>query len=295
MKTQPKRKSYTMVAAGLASAAFLSGCSSEKKQWTNAPGTRGFINLDAVKEAFLNYPVVDDFENRLNEVYEGDNLVLVSAEKRGNGFVVMGKEDLNGNKEVDGNNVDDLLFTIVVDRRRATLKGAGINDYYTESFAYDPRPPEERYISSHPHYHHHNSFYYWYRTPMWGGYYTPYPRYTIINTHRTTYRGSPTFGSQIKSNDKFATNQSKTKGKAFRSSANSTSQARKTYVKRSTGDFSRTVKAKKGGSSWGKRAAMKSKTGYSGSKAFARSSGRSGSSFRSSGRGGFRGSSGFSV
>jgi hypothetical protein len=112
--------------------------------WTQTDGAAGRINMDDVHEAYKNS--FDDkafqvtkFEERVNEIYEGDNLVIVKVQNLGDTVEVTGWEDLNTNKmldEGDGDGFDDKLFTItqqLKDGAEYQTRGHGGNSYYSNS------------------------------------------------------------------------------------------------------------------------------------------------------------------
>ena len=152
MKKSDNIKNSYLVATGIASASLLAGCgdSREIKQWKAAPGTNGFINLDDVEKAFKKGQKADEFEKRVNEIFEGDSLVVFKSQKTGgSGFVYYAYEDLNKDGKVKTGTLtasDDLLFTLTVANSRVTLQGAGVNKYYKSSWAYKPaeekQPPQ---------------------------------------------------------------------------------------------------------------------------------------------------------
>jgi ABC-type amino acid transport substrate-binding protein len=109
-------------------------------EWIETDGAAGRINLDDVRQAYREaYGTdgfsVNTFEQRVNEIYEGDNLVLIQAEQQGDRVLISGWEDLNGNKTLDPNE-DDKLFTItqkLADNGETVVQGHGANAYYRES------------------------------------------------------------------------------------------------------------------------------------------------------------------
>ena len=121
-----------LLAVGATTASLIAGCGgNDQGKWAAAPGTQGHINLDAVKEAFQKNPRYDDFEKRVNEIFEGDRLVIFEAKSVSGGFNYTAKEDLDGDKKMSP--ADDTLFTLLVANGTATLKGAGVNSYYSQS------------------------------------------------------------------------------------------------------------------------------------------------------------------
>ncbi len=251
--------------------------------WKNSPGTRGFINLDDVKEAFQKSSDVEGFERRVNETFEGDNLVLLNAIEKSDGFEIEAREDINRNQKYDYG--DDLLFTLSVRGNFAILKGKGANRYYENSWAYNPPKPSraERDDIDTPYFH------VWFWGRGWGGYYTPIGHYNTIQSNRATYRQSDSFQSQIKKNTAFENSMSKKYGAGFRSSINNVSTTRKGYVQKkiSAGNIQSQLRAQRSSSGWGVRSNITSSSGYKGSTVFG---GRG-----SPGFGGFSGISGFGV
>ena len=53
-----------------------------------------------------------DLERMVNEIYEGDGIVLIRAEQNGESMSLEGWDDLNRFGAIE-NNEDDLLFSIV--------------------------------------------------------------------------------------------------------------------------------------------------------------------------------------
>ena len=80
-------------------------------EWAATDGAAGRINLDDVQDAFKRATSATDFERLVNEVYEGDGIVMVLAKQEDNGLVVEGWEDLDGNYTIEDDK-DDLLFSI---------------------------------------------------------------------------------------------------------------------------------------------------------------------------------------
>jgi hypothetical protein len=272
------------IAAGVASTAVLGGCGDKTvDKWENSPGTQGFINLSAVKTAFQKNPEVSEFEKRVNEIFEGDNLIVFEAQRIGKnkGFRYTALEDLN--EDGKPSKGDDRVFELVVREGRATLQGYGVNRYFVDNWNYSP--PEDRKYNTQPsHYHHRPMFGYWYWYGGWGGgYYTPRNRYNGMRSHRDQYRGGSGFASQVQSNKQYESKMAKARPSSFKKAVNKPSSIRKSYVanKKKSGGFSNSLK--KSSSGFSKRSGSSSSRGFSST----RSSGRSG--------GGFRGSSGFSI
>ena len=272
-----------LIAAGILSATLVTGCGSEEKKWKASPGTKGFLNLDQVKSAFQKNPKVADFEKRINEIFEGDNLIILDSKTVSDGFAVTALEDLDKDKKKSP--ADDTLFILTVENRRATLRGYGANSYYKESWAFNP-PAKNTGGETHYHRHYHSPyFYHWYWGRGWGHYYTPFSRYSMLGSHRSTYRQGSAFRSQVKSNAAFENRMSKKYGTGFRKSVSSQSSSRRSYVKTrvASTNFKSSLRSSKSSSGWG----VRSKTGTNSRFGSSRSSSR--------GFGGFRGSSGMGI
>lgn len=105
--------------------------------WLQSDAATGLINMDDVQQAYRDAYTADGFrqdafERRLNEIYEGDHLVLVRAEHAGDRAIITGWEDLNDDRQVsDG--TDDKLFTITQELKDGgsfQTQGHGANGYY---------------------------------------------------------------------------------------------------------------------------------------------------------------------
>lgn len=277
-----KRTNQYFLVAGLTAASLVTGCKKADK-WANSPGTNGFINLDAVKKAFQDNPKVEDFEEKVNEVFEGDNLIIFGSKEVTGGFMYVAKEDLDGNKKIGPE--DETLFTLTAAKGIATLQGAGVNKYYKETWKYKPakedKPEDKRHY-------HHTHFHHWYWGRRWGGYYTPWQSYDRVSINRNSYRQGSAFVSQVNNNVDFENRMAKRYGAGFRKSVGGASAVRTSYInntKKSSGF--------KGLLSKNKSSSIRSKSSAKGGFTGARSASRGG---RSGGKsGGFRGSSGFGV
>ncbi len=270
------KKEHAKLIAGIASASMLIGCGNrDVKRWKQAPGTRGLINLNAVKTAFQKNQHIPAFEKRVNEIFEGDNLVVFKSEKHGNGFKLAGYEDLNKDKKVDSK--DDLLFTLTVVDGRCTLQGHGANSYYKETWSYGQR--DRRYPHrSYSYYHHSPYFFYWYgpRSTWGGSYYTPVGRYDDIASHRSSYRSKPAYRKQVKTNQSFERSMRSKHGSKFTNATKSVSSTRKNYVKRTSSkrSFSKNLSKNRSRSGWGVRTRSSSRSSSSRSRGgWGRSSG----------------------
>lgn len=298
---QHKHKRTAWISAGLATASLLSGCKKESEQWAAAPGTNGFVNLDAVKEAFQKNPEVADFEKRVNEIFEGDHLIILESKRIAKGFKCTAMEDLDEDEKVSDS--DETLFILTVANGRATLQGAGVNEYYKESWKYTP-PAEKEDPPAEPRTfrHRHHYFHHWYWGPRYwgGGYYTPRSRYGSIFSHREDYRQGMGFTDQVTANTRFENQMQSQYGSGFRKSVNQPSSLRERYINKTqrSSNFKQMLANNKKTSGWGLRSNSSDKGAFSSirSKA-AKSSSVSSKKSSSSSKGfrGFRGSSGFGI
>ncbi|MGB9597022.1 MAG: hypothetical protein ACPL7B_12140, partial [Candidatus Poribacteria bacterium] len=178
------------------SALMLGGCSSRSEQWAETSGQAGRINLEAVEEAMQKSKDVTEFEKRVNEIYQGDELVLIEVVNGENGEqLVSGYADLNDNNQIDYEE-DEKLFTF---RRwfengnyKGEMRGYGVNSYY-----YHPYTAGDFFMTwmlfsalSRPAY----------MVPI---YHTTIADAGAIRNYRTSYRSSPSYRDQINANRQF--------------------------------------------------------------------------------------------
>ena len=192
--------------------------------WMETDGAAGRINLGEVQKAFKDAKDPSAFEQRLNEIYTGKNLILVKVKKDGDAMHVSGWEDLDSSGTIEDEK-DDKLFQITVNKEKKEydVRGAGVNS----------------------HYHHHGSssgfgggFFTGYimgsmmGNMMSGGMYmTPRSHVTVINNHRTTYRSSPAFQQQRQRNSSWQSKQKAKNPAAYKKSQSKASPARKSFQK----------------------------------------------------------------
>ena len=181
----------SMMVAGPVIAGCASGVSADK--WAATEGAIGRINMEEVEEAFKKSQTVEDFEKRLNEIYEGDGLVLVRAKDEEGQRVIEGYEDLNRDNDIVPEQ-DDLLFTITNEGGSNNLRGNGANQNYRSSFGGGNFLFTYLIFSS--------------LTRGGYGYYTPRSRGAQMQSQRSSYRNSTAYaggssGGQVKSNSTF--------------------------------------------------------------------------------------------
>ncbi len=222
-----------LILAALVTSTILTGCGNGSNKWKNAPGTKGFINLDAVKDAFTKNQDITKFESRVNEIFEGDNLIVFKIEKNNNGFKLYAKEDINNDKKFSTE--DDLIFTLTASDGRIILEGAGTNKFYKQSWIYAPKD-EKVYNRTYHGRPYRSSFWWWYWGRSYGSsYHTSRSNYNSIRKHRDSYRSSDSFKSQVKNNCNYENNMSKKHGSTFTNSASAVSSTRSNYIAKNTG------------------------------------------------------------
>lgn len=185
----------SLMVAGPVIAGCASGASAD--DWAATEGAIGRINMEEVEEAFKKSQTVEQFEKRLNEIYEGDGIVLVRAKDEDGKRVIEGYEDLNKNNDLDPD-VDDLLFTITNEGGSNSLRGNGANQHYRSSFGGGNFLFTYLIFSS---------------LGRGGyGYYTPRSRVPQMQTQRSSYRNSTAYagsggGSQVQKNSAYYSKQ----------------------------------------------------------------------------------------
>ena len=211
----------------VAVAPFMAACGEPSyEDWAATDGAAGRINLDDVQDAFKDSDSATDFERRVNEIYEGDGLILIRASQDGEILTLEGWEDLNGDNTIDDTN-DDQLFSIV----RGTdneydMRGYHGNGYYNSHFGAGNFLFTYLLISS-------------LSGPRGYYYSTPPSRGTDIRNQRSTYRNSSAYGGQVQRNASYNTRQSSFAGSQYQSSRSNVSSNRSSYqsTQRTSGSF----------------------------------------------------------
>ena len=213
-----------IVAAG----PLLAACGEPSyEDWAATDGAAGRINLDDVQEAFKNSDSATEFERRVNEIYEGDGLVLIRAKQDGEQLTLEGWEDLNNDNTIDEAN-DDQLFSIVRGSNGDhEMRGYHANGYYNSHFGVGDFLFTYLLISA--------------ITPRFGGYYytTPPSQGPQMRNQRTTYRNSSAYGGQVQRNASYNSKQASFAGSRYQSSRGNVSSNRSSYqsTQRTSGSF----------------------------------------------------------
>jgi len=225
MAIKPGKLGRAVFSGGIiATAPLIAGCSSGPSfdDWAATDGAAGRINLEDVQEAFKDSKSVTDFEQRVNEIYEGDGLIFIRSMQDGERLTVEGWEDLNGNNVIDDAQ-DDRLFSIVRGNNEFEMRGHHANGYYRRGFGGGDLFFTYLILSS-------------LNRPF---YQTPPARGTNMRQQRTSYRQSSKYSGQVGRNSRFAGQQQRFAGSRYRQASRNTSASRQTYQQRqrTTGAF----------------------------------------------------------
>ena len=195
------------------------------EDWAATDGAAGSINLDDVQAAFKDSKSATDFERRVNEIYEGDGLVIIRARQDGNTLTLEGWEDLNGNNDIDLEK-DDQLFSIVKGTNdEYDMRGHNTNGYYNSHFGAGNFLMTYMLISA--------------ISPRGYYYSTPIGRGGQMRTQRTRYRQSSSYPRQVQRNGNFGRRQASFAGSRYQQSKSNVSSNRRTYqsARKSSGTF----------------------------------------------------------
>jgi len=215
--------------SALAGAPLLVACGPSSSgptydQWAATDGAAGRINLDDVQLAFQQSTSATEFEKRVNEIYEGDGIILIRARQDGDRLTLEGWEDLDANNQID-DAADDRLFAIIKEDDQHQLQGYHANSYYHSHFGAGDFLFTYLLISSLN------------RGPFF--YQTVPDRATDIRRDRTSYRGSSRYDTQLNRNRQYTSRQQTFAGSRYQEAGRSVSSGRQTYqqTQRSSGAF----------------------------------------------------------
>lgn len=203
------------MAAALAAFMLVTGCAAPKAEQPQqqqqseryvspqVEGSNARINLEEVQKAFFSSKGSDfngwmgAFEKRVNEIYEGEGIVSIDANRANNRLVVTGFIDKN--QEPGFQSGEEKLFSIEQTGEAANnqvpvkvANGDGAT-YYQGHHSLLDNPFLQAFLIMG-------------LMNSWGGrYHTPPGSYGALRTHRTSYRNSPAFKVQSAQNKSFAT------------------------------------------------------------------------------------------
>ena len=204
-----------LIAAGPVIAACSSGPTYD--EWAATDGAAGRINMEEVQKAFRDAESVTQFEKRVNEIYEGDGIILVRAkqDQDPDALVIEGWEDLSGNFEID-DATDDKLFDIVERNDQHEMRGYGSNSYYNRGFGGGDFLFTYMVLSS--------------LGPRGYGYRTS-PTYARggLSSGRNSYRSSNAYRSQVSKNTKYYSSKGGYAASEYNTAGSRQSTARQSY------------------------------------------------------------------
>lgn len=174
----------------------------ERYTSSDLQGSAARINLDEVRKAFETTKGNDmaawmgAFERRVNEIYEGTETVAIDAARNEGKLVVAGFIDKNGTAGFQKG--DERLFVI-------EQTGAMANNQVPYQVANGQGDP----------YYHGSSGFGGVGTFMmgmmagqllsnWGGYHTPRSHYSVLDSHRQSFRQTPNYQAQVRENKAFS-------------------------------------------------------------------------------------------
>ena len=212
----------------VAAAPLIAACGGPTyEDWAATDGAAGRINLDDVQQAFKDSESATLFEKRVNEIYEGDGLVLIRAKQDGETLTLEGWEDLNNDNTINEAD-DDQLFAIV----RNTSGDHEMRGYHANSYYHSYWGPGDflftyLLISA--------------MTPRFGGYYytTPPASGPEMRNQRTTYRNSSSYGRQVQRNASYNRQQATFASSRYQQSRGNISSNRTSYqsTQKTSGSF----------------------------------------------------------
>ena len=200
---------------------------SRYEQWSNTDAASGRINMHDVQQAFRDSPDAAAFEKRVNEIYEGDWLVLIRTSVNEDQVFLEGWEDLNGSGEIE-DDADDQLFEISgKSGSEYRVRGQHVNSHYEERMGPGDFLLIYALIST--------------MDPATGYYRTPPGRIDGIHENRTVYRQTRGYRDQQSRNQAYRT--AYTGSKYQNSPGARTSLGRRTYqsTMRRSGSFGRSA------------------------------------------------------
>ena len=222
--------------AAVTAAPFQWACETEQtsaegesryEQWSNTDAAAGRINMHDVQQAFRDSPDAAAFEKRVNEVYEGDWLVLVRTSVDQDRVFLEGWEDLNGSGEIE-DGADDKLFEISGESGgEYHVRGQHVNSHYEERMGPGNFLLIYALVST--------------MNPATGYYRTPPERVDLIYENRRVYRQTRDYRTQLARNQAYRTAYT---GSKYQSTPGArTSLGRRTYqsTMRRSGSFGRSA------------------------------------------------------
>lgn len=202
------------------------GCLASYEDWSSTDGALGRINMDDVQLAVERSENAEELEKRLNEIYEGNGLILVRSQIQGEVGTLEVWEDLDGDYTIDDLKDDKLCSVNRLSDGSYELVGHGANQHHHAYFGGGDFLFAYLLLNS-------------VGGPSTGYYYTHPGNGERMWDARATYRRSAAYRSQVQSNRGYAQRQGAFAGSKYRQATGRLSTSRTTYqsVQRSTGAF----------------------------------------------------------
>lgn len=258
----PDRKGLMLKYGSVAATGIIAGgsivtlgaCGGRREQWAETSGQAGQINLEAVDKAMQKSKDVSEFERRVNEIYQGEEMILIEVKNQGSEQLVSGYADLNSNLAIDYDS-DEKLFTFrrwsEGQRSRYEMRGYGVNSYYHHPYPYGMNMLTTYLLVSaltRP----------MYMTPV---YHTTVVQRQATRSYRNNYRKTPGYRNRVNSNRQYQSRMSSKHGTSYRKASPGASRQRwatrkgvnlskATKTSRSAGRRSSVSRSR---SSWGSR------------------------------------------
>lgn len=128
-----KTRSISIIAlAAMLAGTALAGCTRDQgnERWATTSNTNVDIDWDKIQEAYRDANGPEDFEQRVNEIYEGDEIISVAvADKDAKTQVVTGFFDKNANGKVEEEEKVFELQRDIVGEKQAQYSARGYGYY----------------------------------------------------------------------------------------------------------------------------------------------------------------------
>jgi hypothetical protein len=196
----------SLVSSAILASVVFTGCSSGVHEHYVSPhatveGSASRINLEEVQKAFWDSKGKDfngwmaAFEKRVNEIYDGKEVVSIDATRDNGKLIVTGYIDKD--KKEGFHPGDEKLFSLeqtgdaVNNEMPYRMAGGDGGTYYQGHHSFLDNPILQAMLISH-------------MMGGWGGrYYTPAPQMVVLQHGRDSFRASPQYQQQQTSNQSF--------------------------------------------------------------------------------------------
>lgn len=162
--------------------------SKKNKPWAETHKVNPNLDLDKISEAFFNAKGPSDFEEKVNELYTGDGVVLIAVRS-----VANDKQEVAGYVDKNNNQTDEESERLFVLTRKSVVDGTDGKKMDYEMRGY-----------GHNHGYHHSGSHMItglmmgymvgrMMSPGYMGYRTPMTRQTTLRNHQTSHRKTPDY------------------------------------------------------------------------------------------------------